>query len=184
MYKLTGGNILLDVNLILTKAGIEEGMKVADLGCGTTGHFVFPAADLVGEKGIVYAIDILKTAIEAINRRIKQEKARNIKTIWSNLEIFNATKIESGSIDIVLLINTLYQSHKRVEILREAARLLKKGGKLVVVEWKNIALPFGPPLDERVQVEFLKKGALKFGLELEKEFFVGHFHFGLIFIKM
>ena len=74
MYKITGGNILLDVNLILTKAGIEEGMKIADLGCGTNGHFVFPAANLVGNKGTVYAVDILKTAIEAVSRRIKQEE--------------------------------------------------------------------------------------------------------------
>ena len=83
-----------------------------------------------------------------------------------------------------MLANTLYQSHKRVEILREAVRLLKKGGKLVIVEWKNIALPFGPPLNERVRADLLKQNCPKLGLKLEKDFFVGHFHFGLIFIKL
>ena len=53
MYKVTGGGILIDVNFILEKARIAEGMKVADLGCGTLGHFVFPAAKIVGKRGRV-----------------------------------------------------------------------------------------------------------------------------------
>ena len=183
MYKITGGDKLLDVNLILSKVGLEENMRLADLGCGTSGHFSFPSASMVGRGGMVYAVDILKTVLETMNRRIKQEKIDNIKTIWSNLEIFNATRIESNSLDVCLLINTLYQSHKRVEILREAIRMLKKEGKIVVVEWKNTALPFGPPLEERVKEELLKNGAKKLGLELETEFFAGKYHYGLIFIK-
>ena len=91
MYKITGGNILLDVGLILTKSGLEQGMAVADFGCGTTGHFVFPAADIVGRHGIVYAVDIMKVALEAIQRRVRKENRTNIITVWSNLEIFGAT---------------------------------------------------------------------------------------------
>lgn len=183
MYKITGGDKLLDVNLILNKADVGDSMKVADLGCGASGHFVFPAAGLVGRSGVVYAVDILKTVLETMNRRIKQENADNIKTVWSNLEVFGATKIEAGSLDVCMLVNTLYQSHKRVEILRETIRLLKKGGKLVVVEWKNVALPFGPPPEERVKPELLKTGGAKLGLHHDSDFFAGKYHYGLIFIK-
>ncbi len=183
MYKVTGGNQLLDVNQILSKAQIDEGMKVADFGCGATGHFVFPTSEAVGKDGRVYAIDILKSALESIEKRVKQENIKNIKIVWSNLEIFNATKIESGSLDIVLLMNTLYQSQKRVEILREAIRMLKKGGKLVIVEWKSTAIPFGPPINERVKMSLLKIRAQKLGLKFEEEFFVGQYHYGLLFIK-
>jgi len=184
MLRITGGNVLLDVNVILSKAGVGEKMKVADLGCGASGHFVFPAASMVGEKGEVYAVDILKTVLETISRRIKQENISNIKTIWSNLEIFGATKIESGSLDLAFLVDTLYQSHKRVEILRESVRMLKKEGKLIVVEWKNIALPFGPPVEERVKIDPIKVGAQKLGLKLEEEFFAGQYHYGLVFVKL
>ena len=183
MFKPTGGNALLDVNFILSKAQINENMKVADLGCGASGHFVFPAAKIVGKRGKVYAADILKTVLETINKRIKQENLENIETVWSNLEIFKATKIESGSLDVALLINTLYQSHKRVEILREAIRMLKKGGRLMVVEWKNVSSPFGPPPEERVKIDLLKTGAKKLGLEIEDEFEAGQYHFGALFIK-
>ena len=184
MYKITGGNALLDVNLVLTKANVGDSMKVADLGCGSSGHFIFPTAHLVGHDGVVYAVDIMKIALENIERRRKQENLSNVKTVWSNLEIFNATRIESGSLDIALLVNTLYQSHKRKEIIREAVRMLKKGGKLVIIDWKNTSSPFGPPAEERVDLNALKEGAGHFGLNIEEEFFAGHYHYGLIFTKL
>lgn len=184
MFKTTGGNILLDVNFILSKTQISENMRVADLGCGASGHFVFPAARIVGKRGRIYAVDILKTVLEEIKKRIKQENLSNIETVWSNLEIFKATKIESGSLDVALLINTLYQSNKRVEIIRETVRMLKKGGKLLIVEWKNVSSPFGPPAEERVKLDLLKIGGRRLGLELEDEFDAGQYHYGVLFVKL
>jgi ubiquinone/menaquinone biosynthesis C-methylase UbiE len=181
---ITGGNALLDVNFILNKAQVGENAKVADLGCGASGHFVFPASKLVGKDGKVYAVDILKTNLENVNKRAKLENLENIKTVWSDLEIFGATKIEAGSLDVALLINTLYQSHKRAEIIREAVRMTKKDGKLVIVEWKSISSPLGPPVEERVKIDLLKAGAKKLGSNLEEEFEAGQYHYGLIFIKL
>ncbi len=185
MYRLTGGNVLIDPELIIKKSGISEKMKVADLGCGALGHFVFPTAKVVGKKGKVYAVDILKTILENLQKRAKQEGLDNIiEIVWTDLEVFGATKIESGSLDVAMLINTLYQSHKRVEILRESIRMLKKDGKLLVVEWENIATPLGPPAEERVKPESLISAAPKLGLKLEEEFEAGQYHYGLIFTKL
>jgi ubiquinone/menaquinone biosynthesis C-methylase UbiE len=179
-----GGSALIDANLILSKAQVEDKTKVADLGCGSSGHFVFPAAKIVGKKGIVYAVDILRTALETINKRARAENLANIKTVWSNLEIFGATKIEAGSLDVVMLINTLYQSHKRTEILRESIRLLKKNGRLVIVEWKNVAAPIGPPVEEKVKKELVDGAVKKLGLRQETEFEAGTYHYGLVYIKL
>ncbi|MEA1963373.1 MAG: class I SAM-dependent methyltransferase [Patescibacteria group bacterium] len=184
MYKITGGGILIDVNHILEKAQIAEGMQVADLGCGTLGHFVFPLAKIVGKHGKVYAVDILRIALDTIDRRIKVEGSKNIETVWSNLEIFKATKIESSSLDAAMLLNTLYLSHKRVEIIRESVRMLKQGGKLMIVEWQNTNIPFGPPMGERVKEDSLIHGAGKFGLKFINEFIAGQYHYGVIFEKI
>lgn len=184
MVSPIGGNVLIDAGLILNKAQVEEKMKVADLGCGSSGHFVFPVARLVGNKGKVYAVDILRTALETVNKRARAENFANIETIWSNLEIFGATKIESGSLDVALLINTLYQSRKRAEILREAIRMLKKNGRMVIVEWKNIAAPFGPPAEEKVKKELVDNGAKKLGLRPEEDFEAGQYHYGLVYVKL
>ena len=184
MNSLPAGSQLLDINLILDKAEIEDKTKVADLGCGSNGFFLFALAERVGKDGLVYGVDVLKKVLGAIDKRIYQENKKNIKTIWSNLEIFNGTKIEPSSIDTVLLINTLHLSSKRVEIIREAIRMLKKDANLVVVEWKNMELPFGPEPEKRVKADLLKAGAEKLGLKLENEFSAGKYHYGLIFSKL
>ncbi len=184
MLSSTGGNTLINVNLLFSKAQVEEKMKVADLGCGSSGHFIFTGATLVGRKGIMYGVDILRTALETVSKRARAENLSNVKTVWSNLEIFGATKIEAGSLDVGLLINTLYQSHKRAEILRESIRLLKKNGKLVIVEWKNVAAPFGPPIEERVKKELVDNAVKKLGLKPEEEFEAGPYHYGLVYSKL
>lgn len=184
MYKLTGGNTLIKADAIMRHARIGDGNIVADLGCGATGYFVFMAARLVGKRGKVYAVDIQKTILETVARRVKVEQLSNIEIVWSNLEIFNATKIEPASLDVGLLINTLYQSRKRAEIMRESIRLIKKDGRLVVVEWENTSLPFGPPAAERVNEQNLTAAAPKLGLALTEEFTAGPCHYGLVFSKI
>lgn len=181
---LPGGNVLLDVNFILKKAQLSDKMKIANLGCGASGHFVFPCSAIVGKKGKVYAVDILKTILERISRQAKQENYQNIETVWSNLEIFNATKIETASLDQAYLINILYQSHRRADILRESIRMVKKDGKILVIEWKNIASPIGPEVEERVKQSLLEDAAKKLGLRLDEEFEAGQYHYGLIFTKL
>lgn len=179
-----GGNALIDVNFILDKAQVGGRMSLADFGCGSSGHFVFPAASAIGKGGKVYAVDILKPALEAISRRAKQENISNVKIIWSDIEIFGATKIEANSVDVGLLINTLYQSRKRAEIMREVIRMIKKGGKLIVVEWKSIDSPIGPPDEEKVKKDLLETAAKRLGLQTEEEFEAGYYHYGLMFTKL
>jgi ubiquinone/menaquinone biosynthesis C-methylase UbiE len=184
MRQDTGGSKLIDVDYIMDKTGIGDKMKIADLGCGSMGRYVFEASKLIGKNGTASAVNILKPVLEVVARRARQENIANVKTIWSDLEIFGATNIESASLDVTLLINTLYQSTKRVEILREAIRLTKKNGRILIIEWKNVALPFGPPSEVRVKKEMLIEASKRLGLRLEEDFFAGQYHYGLIFTKL
>jgi ubiquinone/menaquinone biosynthesis C-methylase UbiE len=175
---------LFDISAILSKIGIGEKQIVAELGCGNFGFFVFPLARLVGRQGRVYAVDILKSTLEQITKEAKKDNLAQIIPIWSNLEVFKATKIETSSLDRALLVNTLHQSEKKIEILREAIRLLKRGGKLLIVEWKNIDLPLGPSPERRINLDSLKAAAPKLGLGLQEEFEAGPYHYGLILTKL
>ncbi len=176
--------ILFDIDGILRKIAIEEGQKVAELGCGNFGFFVWPLAKLVGRRGQVYAVDILRSTLEEVKLHALKENLPQVKTIWSNLEIFKATNVETSSLDTALLVNVLHQSDKRSEILREAIRMLKRGGKLLIVEWGNSDSPFGPSLEKRVKLDSLKAAAPKIGLDIEEEFSAGPYHYGLILIKL
>lgn len=183
MSQTYSDNQFLDQRLIIEKVGIEKGMKVAELGCGSTGFFIFPLAQIVGKEGAVYAVDILKSALESVKSKATINNLKQIKTVWSNLEIFNATAIETESLDVIFLVNTLHQSQKRVDVIREARRMLKRNGKLLIVEWNDSDLPAGPPPENKVKIDLLKNGMQKLGMRLEEEFSAGNYHYGLIFIK-
>lgn len=175
---------LFDIPSILQRLGLTENQQTAELGCGNFGFFVFPLAKLVGRKGRVYAVDVVKATLEEVKNRAIRENLPQIFVVWSNLEIFKATKIETNSLDSALLVNVLYQSDKRTEIIREAIRLLKRGGRLLIVEWKSVSLPLGPMPDKRVKLDSLKAAAPKLGLEIKEEFEAGPYHYGLILTKL
>ena len=181
--KISGGNILLDPYFILEQIELGAGMKMADLGCGAAGHFVIPAGKIVGGTGVVYAVDLLKPVLDAVKSRAKLEGVGNVKPIWSNLEIYGATDIAPGSLDVVLLANTLFQIKKRDEVFREAARLVKSGGKVAIVEWGLGEAPMGPPPAMRLGKDAVRELAKKSGLTERKEFKAGPYHYGLIFVK-
>lgn len=181
--QISGGNNLLNAQKILERAGVTQKMKVGDFGCGSTALFTLTAAKLVGKDGLVYAVDILKSVLMTVEERVRTQNLGNIKTVWSNLEIYKAAKIPDNSLDFGFLINTLFQTKKDSEVVKEAARMIKPGGKLLVVDWKKIGVPFGPPIEVRVDPNEIRQAAKQIGLEEQEEFEVGPYHFGIMFLK-
>lgn len=179
MYIPTGSE-LLDPDKILTKLDLREGMLVADLGCGASGHFVYPAAKMVGDKGRVYAVDVLKSVLSNIESKSKMQNFVNVVPVWSDIEIYGGAKeIADESCDAAILVNV----HAKPAMIKEALRTLKKGGKLLLVDWKSAASPFGPPTKDRIPAEEVKKNVAPLGLELTDEFAAGTYHWGLIYKK-
>lgn len=181
--KLPGGKQLINVKQVLKTVGIAEKMKIADLGCGNQGFFTLQAAKLIGDKGLVYAIDILKPALQELESIAKLYGIYNIKTVWADLEVYGSTKIPDKKIDIAMLNNTLFQTDNEEKIIKEGVRILKNKGLLLVVDWEKTSAPFGPPVENRVDPQDVKKYAEKKGLKLKKEFKAGPYHYGLIFKK-
>lgn len=166
---------------VIEELDIKEGMKIADFGCGA-GYFAIPLAKIVGEKGKVYALDVLKTALESVRSRTKVEGLLNVISIWSNLEIFNGSKLKDESIDLALLSNILFQSSKKSGMIKEVKRILKKGGKMIIIEWRKNQ-PMGPPEKFIVHRDLVSDLTKKEGFKFEKEFSAGRHHWGMIFIK-
>lgn len=182
MADLQNGNELLKID-VFKKIGLEEGMNVGDLGCGNLAYYAFGSGKLVGKKGMVYAVDILKSVLNAVDNRIKQEGYDNIKTVWSNLELVGATKIPATSLDVVFIHNVLFQAGDHSGLLKETARLLKPSGKLMIIDWKKTGAPFGPPVADRPEPEAVKNLASSTGFKLIEEFEAGPYHWGMMFTR-
>jgi len=110
---------------ILREMGIQKGQTVLDYGCGI-GSFSIPAAKMVGNDGIVYALDIHPLAIKAVEKKIKKKRITNVKTILSARE----TGLPDESVDVVLLYDVLQMISDKEKLLEELHRVLKPDGIL------------------------------------------------------
>lgn len=181
--KVLGGAELVDAGGVLRKVGLEQGLRVADFGCGGRAYFTLQAAKLVGRDGIVYAIDILKSSLKAVDDLARFYNLRNTKAIWADLEVLGSTKIDKESLDFVIITNLFFQTKKHQTIWQEAFRTLKPGSKVFVSDWNKTASPLGPPLSLRIDPGKIKKTAQENGFSLIEEFLAGPYHFGLIFVR-
>jgi arsenite methyltransferase len=178
-----GKSELMDAGKILSELlQVKKGDMVGDLGAGG-GLFLMQAARLVGDQGQVYAVDVVKNILSELESKARLSGLNNIKTVWSNLELIGATKINSESLDSAILVNVLYQSEKHFEIMSEATRLLKKGAKLLVIDWADNDLSFGPSKERLAKPEEIMSLASQMDLDLVQQFKAGPYHFGLIFSK-
>jgi len=173
----------LDAGNVLDKAGVEADMTVADFGCGSSAYFAIEAAKRVGKNGTVYAIDVLKHTLNSVQSKVRVIGIKNIKTVWADLERYGATKIPDHTVDIVLIKNMLWQSRNHIEVMREAERILKAKGKIMVVEWKKVASTIGPPPALRVGRDEVEKLALQFHWQEVKYLDLGNYYYGVLFTK-
>jgi protein-L-isoaspartate O-methyltransferase len=109
----------------LREMELKKGQTILDYGCGI-GSFSIPAAKLVGDGGIVYALDIHPLAIRAVEKEIKKKRISNIKRILSAQE----TGLPDGSVDVVLLYDVFQMISDKAKLLEELHRVLKSDGFL------------------------------------------------------
>jgi ubiquinone/menaquinone biosynthesis C-methylase UbiE len=179
---LSFGLKFINPKSIIDMLEVTTGMFVGDFGCGT-GYFTFPLAQKVEQSGRVYALDILKEKLEAIESEAKVLGLSNIITKRANLELVGGSKLDENSLDLVCLVNMLFQNKDKNLIIGEAVRVLKKGGKILVVEWNVNDSSFGPESELRVSKEDVFALAESNGLSVLKEIKISDFHFGIILEK-
>ena len=118
-------DFLLPRGNILAEAEIKPGFNILDYGCGP-GSYTIVAAQLVGESGKVYALDINPLAVQQVQHIALKKKLTNVKTILSDC----ATGLSDEVINVVLLYDTLHDLNKPEEVLAELHRVLKPNGIL------------------------------------------------------
>ncbi|MDE2037959.1 MAG: methyltransferase domain-containing protein [Patescibacteria group bacterium] len=163
----------------IAKLGLAEGMKVADLGAGS-GFYAIEAAKKVGASGRVYAVDVQKDLLERLRSAAQAAGLHNVEVVWGNAEKIGGTKLREGAADRAIVSNVLFQVAAPDDFALEAKRILKPGGKALVVDWSE-ASPLGP----KTVFPSMKAQALfeKSGFALEQSFKAGDHHYGLVFTR-
>ena len=118
----------------LRDAGVSSGQTVVDYGCGP-GLFTFPAAEIVGAEGHVYAVDIEPRMTALIQNRAAEMGVGNVTALLNE----GVAPLPADTADFLILAQVLHypdETDDRVAMARDVARLLRPGGRALVVEWQ------------------------------------------------
>jgi ubiquinone/menaquinone biosynthesis C-methylase UbiE len=170
----------LSAETVVAGTGLKAGDIFLDVG-SADGYYSLEASRVVGGRGRVYAIDNYEASISALKEQIEREGLGNIEAATAD-----ATKripLDAGTVDVCLLANVLhgFVANGEVErVLREAARVVRVGGTLAVVEFKKVSGPPGPPLSIRMSPEEVESMVAPYGFEKVRSFEVGPHHYEMV----
>ena len=150
--KLMHDNPLLsffkDPYKLLKEAGLEKGQKVLEVGCGP-GFYTIPAARIVGEEGIVYAVDVNPYAIARVRAKIEKEGIKNVVPMLRNA---SDTGLPDQCIGIVFMIGLPHIVGGREAVVSEMHHILKPGGLLSLQNTRGLR---GTITDELGRIGFV-----------------------------
>lgn len=159
---------------------LTHGMSVADIGCGS-GHYTFEASRVVGNDGSVYAVDVQKNLLDKIAKEAESQHIKNIHVLWGDAETVGGTRLRADSVDAVVASNVLFQTESKSSFVHEMKRILKKNGKIMLIDWSESFTGMGPDSLHVVSDTIARKLFEDNGFTVEKVFDAGLHHYGFIF---
>lgn len=142
-------------------AKVRTGETCVDFGSGT-GTLAIPMAASVGQGGRVYAVDNSDKMLGIIRAKKPPQQLIPVKT-----EVLE-TGLESGIADICLLAFIVHEVEQQDRLIAEASRLLKPGGRIIVLEWRADADMPIPPRHRRISREKIEELFRQAGLVLKE----------------
>ena len=150
---------------IMDALGIADGARVADIGAGA-GWFTTRLARRVSPNGMVYAQDVQRQMLKAIERRVQREGLLNVRTVLGE---GSSPNLPSGVLDAVLVVD-MYPEVKvpdRVTFLKNLAAGLKPNGRIGIVNYKLGGGGPGPDASLRVPRASVEGDAAAAGLKVK-----------------
>jgi ubiquinone/menaquinone biosynthesis C-methylase UbiE len=168
---------LIDKEKFFTALGLKKDTILLDVACGI-GRYSIAASEIVGNEGLIYAVDLWEEGVNALRQAVAERGIKHIRPILG--DVSKHIPVEDRSVDVALMATVL---HDLIEVstekgtLREIRRVLKPGGKLVIIEFKKIDGPPGPPVAIRLSPEETEKIVSAYGFKQEKVLDVGPYNY-------
>jgi ubiquinone/menaquinone biosynthesis C-methylase UbiE len=174
---------LVNPDLVFAELSLQPDSVLLDLACGA-GNYALAAAALIGPKGAIHAFDLWPEGIAMLRERARSQGLVQVKAEVA--DVSRRLPLPNRSVDAVLMATVL---HDLVEVgagegaLREAARLLRPGGRLAVVEFEKVDSHPGPPVAMRLSPDQAESLVGAFGFRRDRLVQVGNPLYALSFIR-
>ena len=120
-------------DLLIESLKFREGEVVADIGCGS-GYIARRISKKVGDTGIVYGVDIQQEMLDLLAKRMAMFRLTNVKPILGDI---TDPKLPAESCDTMILVDVYHEFDHPYEMIVAMIRGLKKGGRIVFVEFRG-----------------------------------------------
>jgi ubiquinone/menaquinone biosynthesis C-methylase UbiE len=146
---------LLDAGTLSSHLPIKPGSVVMDLACGKGAYSLF-LSGIVGENGLIYAVDLWKEGLLLLEEEIDQRGVANIRTLHADVTTSDQVDIDGHSVDLCLMATVLHdfeEAHQAGPVLELIRNVVKPRGYLAVIEFKKMEGPPGPPMEIRLSAD-------------------------------
>jgi ubiquinone/menaquinone biosynthesis C-methylase UbiE len=171
----------LNPALALSALELEPGMTVADFDTGS-GFFARAAARAVA-PGVVWAVDANRELLPRLKTLAEAEGLENIEVVAGNIEKAGGTHLPAGGFDAVIVANSLFGTDDRATVAAEAYRVLRPGGKALVIDWEDSFGGLGPAPEHVVSSAQVRELFAEAGFRAAGTAPAGQYHWGLLFHK-
>jgi 2-polyprenyl-3-methyl-5-hydroxy-6-metoxy-1,4-benzoquinol methylase len=114
---------------------IQPEMKVMDYG-SAMGYFSIPLAKMVGEKGVVFCVDIQQKMLEKLEKRaVKYHVSDVVKPLLVGKN-YHPDDLQ-GKLDFALLFAVVHEVPDQKTLFMDVYSMLKPGGKIIFAEPKG-----------------------------------------------
>ncbi|MFN2341610.1 MAG: class I SAM-dependent methyltransferase [Halanaerobium sp.] len=137
---------------MLSELKLREGDIFIDIGAGN-GFFSLPAAEIVGESGKVYSVDVEIDMLLDLKHRAQQAGLTDRIEICKSEE--NDANLHQNA-DFMLFAYLFHEVEEKEKFLNNYFGFLKKGSRVVFIEWDPEKREEGPPLHHRIPSQELK----------------------------
>ena len=115
---------------LIRQLNLKPGSQVADIGCHE-GYMTFKLSTVVGEKGLVYAVDVEQAKLNQLKINQEQSKVKNVVVVKGD---YDDPKLPINSLDAVIIVDTYHEMDDPHTILKHILAALKINGRLVLCE--------------------------------------------------
>ena len=123
----------LQVERVVEILKIRPNTKIADIGAGS-GLFTRPLARRVGQKGVVYAVEIRQDLVDYLQGRAREQKLDNVRAV---LAAEDDPRLPEP-VDLMVIIDTLHHIRNQPAYLRNLSRYLRPGGRIAIIDFKKV----------------------------------------------
>jgi len=126
---------------IIENMKLKEGDVVADIGAGS-GYFTRRLAAAVGPTGKAFGVDI---ELELVKYMEEDALRLNLSNYIPTLATMADSGLEPDSVDVVFICTTYHHIEDRINYMNKLKKVLKKGGRVIFIEFYKKKMDFGPP---------------------------------------